>query len=293
MKLPDLASVDTAPAWCPGCGNFPLLKAFKRRRSRPAGLDADKLVPRFPASGRPPSCRTTRGGSSTSSTDCTAAPCPWRPAQVRQPRTGGGRHQRRRRPVRRGWQPPPPRHAPQRQRQRSLCTNNQVYGLTKGQASPTSDEGFVTRWQTHGVMAPPFNPLAVAIAEGCSFVARSFTGDAAHLQAMMAGGPAAPGRVRPAGHPAAVPVVQPTEHVPLVPGAGQAGAGHARPLQPAAGAGVGLPVGRHNLDRHHFTATTDRPSRAASPCCGAAPWSGCSPKPWPSPAGARSDWRFP
>ena len=63
--------------------------------------------------------------------------------------------------------------------------NNQVYGLTKGQASPTSDLGFVTPIQRNGVASPPFNPLALAVAEDCSFVARSFAGDAAHLQQMM------------------------------------------------------------------------------------------------------------
>ena len=63
--------------------------------------------------------------------------------------------------------------------------NNQVYGLTKGQASPTSDLGFVTPVQTEGVVSPPFNPLAIAVAEDCSFVARSFAGDPAHLGRMM------------------------------------------------------------------------------------------------------------
>ena len=44
----------------------------------------------------------------------------------------------------------------------------------------------MTKVQTHGVLLRPFNPLAVAIAAECSLVARSFTGDAAHLRAMMA-----------------------------------------------------------------------------------------------------------
>ena len=63
--------------------------------------------------------------------------------------------------------------------------NNQVYGLTKGQASPTSDPGFVTKIQTHGVMLEPVRPLALAIVEGCSLVMRSFAGDREHLQVMM------------------------------------------------------------------------------------------------------------
>jgi 2-oxoglutarate ferredoxin oxidoreductase subunit beta len=61
-----------------------------------------------------------------------------------------------------------------------LVHNNQVYGLTKGQASPTSDAGFVTRVTPQGAPAP-LNPLSVAIAAGGSFVARSFAGDIPHL----------------------------------------------------------------------------------------------------------------
>lgn len=62
-----------------------------------------------------------------------------------------------------------------------IVHDNQVYGLTKGQASPTSDLGFVTRVQTHGVINEPFHPLAAAIALGAGFVARSFSGDKEHL----------------------------------------------------------------------------------------------------------------
>jgi len=63
--------------------------------------------------------------------------------------------------------------------------DNQVYGLTKGQASPTSDPGFVTKIQTHGVVLARMNPLALAIVGDCPFVARSFSGDHDHLLEMM------------------------------------------------------------------------------------------------------------
>lgn len=62
-----------------------------------------------------------------------------------------------------------------------LVHNNQVYGLTKGQASPTSDLGFITKAQPTGVKAAPFNPMAVAVAMGASFVARGFAGFEEHL----------------------------------------------------------------------------------------------------------------
>jgi len=59
----------------------------------------------------------------------------------------------------------------------NLVHDNMVYGLTKGQASPTSLIGMVTPVQVRGVMEEPFNPLAVAIALDASFVARINSGD--------------------------------------------------------------------------------------------------------------------
>jgi 2-oxoglutarate ferredoxin oxidoreductase subunit beta len=60
----------------------------------------------------------------------------------------------------------------------TIVHNNMVYGLTKGQASPTSRRGFKTPVQITGVANEPFNPIAVAIALNASFVARAFSGDA-------------------------------------------------------------------------------------------------------------------
>jgi 2-oxoglutarate ferredoxin oxidoreductase subunit beta len=60
----------------------------------------------------------------------------------------------------------------------NIVHNNMVYGLTKGQASPTSQLGFKTPVQVAGVFLEPFNPLAVAIALDAGFVARAFIGDA-------------------------------------------------------------------------------------------------------------------
>ena len=57
-----------------------------------------------------------------------------------------------------------------------LVHNNQVYGLTKGQASPTTTQGTVTKTQPFGAMSEPLNPLAMAIALDCGFVARAFAG---------------------------------------------------------------------------------------------------------------------
>ncbi len=56
-----------------------------------------------------------------------------------------------------------------------IVHNNQVYGLTKGQASPTSDLGMVTKTQPDGVFTIPFNPLTMAITLDAVFVARSYS----------------------------------------------------------------------------------------------------------------------
>ena len=62
-----------------------------------------------------------------------------------------------------------------------LVHNNQIYGLTKGQASPTSGKEMKTGIQPQGVTAEPFNPVKFALGLDVSFVARGFTGEIDHL----------------------------------------------------------------------------------------------------------------
>ncbi len=64
--------------------------------------------------------------------------------------------------------------------------NNQIYGLTKGQASPTTDIGHVTGVQTAGSQHEPLNPVLLAICMGAGFVARAFSGDKEHMTSIMA-----------------------------------------------------------------------------------------------------------
>ncbi len=68
-----------------------------------------------------------------------------------------------------------------------LVHNNQVYGLTKGQASPTSDTGFITRTTPLGA-GQPLNPVALALASDASFIARGFAGDTDHLSDIIKAG---------------------------------------------------------------------------------------------------------
>ncbi len=62
-----------------------------------------------------------------------------------------------------------------------IVCNNQIYGLTKGQASPTTDLGYETKVQVDGVILEPLHPLEMAIALGCGFVARGYSADSEHL----------------------------------------------------------------------------------------------------------------
>ena len=59
----------------------------------------------------------------------------------------------------------------------NIVHDNMIYGLTKGQASPTSEKGLKNPIQPEGVIVDQFNPLAVALSLGATFVARAFTGD--------------------------------------------------------------------------------------------------------------------
>ncbi|WP_290798958.1 2-oxoacid:ferredoxin oxidoreductase subunit beta [Flavihumibacter sp. UBA7668] len=66
-----------------------------------------------------------------------------------------------------------------------LLFNNQIYGLTKGQYSPTSEEQKVTKSTPFGSIDHPFNPLALAMGADASFIARSMDRDPKHLQEML------------------------------------------------------------------------------------------------------------
>lgn len=66
-----------------------------------------------------------------------------------------------------------------------LMFNNQIYGLTKGQYSPTSEENKITKSTPYGSLDHPFNPLALALGADATFIARSMDRDPKHLQSML------------------------------------------------------------------------------------------------------------
>src|SRR5207302_574134 len=66
-----------------------------------------------------------------------------------------------------------------------LLLNNRIYGLTKGQYSPTSEQGKVTKSTPFGSLDYPFNPVSLALGAEASFVARSVDSDRKHLQSVL------------------------------------------------------------------------------------------------------------
>lgn len=69
-----------------------------------------------------------------------------------------------------------------------VVMDNQIYGLTTGQTSPTTTKGHKTKSTPQGNIEAPLNPLALAITSGATYVARGFSGEPKHLVDMIAGG---------------------------------------------------------------------------------------------------------
>lgn len=69
-----------------------------------------------------------------------------------------------------------------------IVMNNEIYGLTTGQVSPTSETGMKTKTTPHGNLEGMLNPLALALASGCGYVARGFSGQPKHLMQLYADG---------------------------------------------------------------------------------------------------------
>jgi 2-oxoglutarate ferredoxin oxidoreductase subunit beta len=66
-----------------------------------------------------------------------------------------------------------------------VVENNQVYGLTKGQYSPTSERGYISSFSPEGSIEFAINPMALALSAGATFIARAFAGDVKHMNAVL------------------------------------------------------------------------------------------------------------
>lgn len=167
----DMGDIDIA--WCPGCGNFPILKTLKEALAE-LKIDPTQLVmvsgigqaAKIPHFLKANFFNGLHGRALPPATAIKAA----NPHLTVIAESGDGDmygeggnhfiHCIRRNP-----------------NITNIVHDNMVYGLTKGQASPTSRRGFKTPVQVAGVILEPFNPLAVAIALDASFVARASAGD--------------------------------------------------------------------------------------------------------------------
>jgi 2-oxoglutarate ferredoxin oxidoreductase subunit beta len=169
------------PAWCPGCGNFAILKTFKdtmvelniepHQFTLVSGIGQAAKLPHYTK------CNTFNGLHGRTLPVATGI----RLANhnmlvIAESGDGdcygeGGNHllaaMRRNINV------------------KLFVHDNQIYGLTKGQPSPTTGEGMVTKNMPFGVIAEQFNPMALAVALDCSFAARGYAADTDHLKGLM------------------------------------------------------------------------------------------------------------
>ncbi|MFE2866261.1 2-oxoacid:ferredoxin oxidoreductase subunit beta [Embleya sp. NPDC059259] len=172
---------DQEVRWCPGCGDYAILAAVQGFMPE-LGLRKENIVwvsgigcsSRFPyymntygmhsIHGRAPAIAT---GLSTSREDLSV----WVVTGDGDALSIGGNHLI---------------HALRRNvNLKILLFNNRIYGLTKGQYSPTSETGKITKSTPMGSLDHPFNPLSVAIGAEASFVARSIDSDRKHLTSVL------------------------------------------------------------------------------------------------------------
>ena len=171
-------SSDQEVRWCPGCGDYNILAAIQMmmpdlgvRREKTVFVSGIGCASRFPyymntygvhsIHGRAPSIAT---GLAATRPDLDV----WVICGDGDALSIGGNHFI---------------HALRRNiRLNILVFNNQIYGLTKGQYSPTSETGKVTKSTPFGSIDQPFNPISLAIGAEASFVARTHDMDRAHMQ---------------------------------------------------------------------------------------------------------------
>ena len=180
LKAKDFAT-DQDVRWCPGCGDYSILKQVQTVMAQ-LGLDKDKVavISGIGCSSRFPYYMETYGMHSIHG----RAPAFASGLKMANPDlsvwivTGdgdglsiGGNHLIH--VLRRNFNV------------NIMLFNNQIYGLTKGQYSPTSEVNKVTKSTPFGSLDHPVNPLALALGADATFIARSMDRDPKHLQEML------------------------------------------------------------------------------------------------------------
>jgi 2-oxoglutarate ferredoxin oxidoreductase subunit beta len=180
LKMKDFKS-DQEVRWCPGCGDYAILAAFqsflpelevpRENLAVISGIGCSSRLPYYLNSygmhsihGRAPAIAT---GLAASRPDLSV----WVVTGDGDALSIGGNHLI---------------HALRRNVNiKILLFNNRIYGLTKGQYSPTSEQGKVTKSTPFGSLDTPFNPVSLALGAEASFVARTIDSDRAHLTSVL------------------------------------------------------------------------------------------------------------
>jgi len=183
-QLPIIGKSQTKPTWCPGCGDFGVVAAIEMALKRlkipskdvviASGIGCSSNLPHFLSSygfhgihGRSiPLAEGIRWGNHGLTVIATGG-------------DGDGF----------GIGVGHLIHAMRRNVKLTYVTmDNQIYGLTTGQASPTSEMGQKTKSTPTGVIERPIEPVSLALASGATYVARGFSGDVKHLTDLVANG---------------------------------------------------------------------------------------------------------
>ncbi len=183
-QLPIVGKSQTKPTWCPGCGDFGVVAAIEMALKRlkipskdvviASGIGCSSNLPHFLSSygfhgihGRSiPLAEGIRWGNHGLTVIATGG-------------DGDGF----------GIGVGHFIHAMRRNVKLTYVTmDNQIYGLTTGQASPTSEMGQKTKSTPAGVIERPIEPVSLALASGATYVARGFSGDVKHLADLVANG---------------------------------------------------------------------------------------------------------
>src|SRR5579875_22229 len=182
--LPLITKSDTKPTWCPGCGDYGVVAAVEMAVKK-LGLPSHEvvIVSGIGCSSNLPHFLSSYGFHSIHGRALPVAEgIRWANHGLTVIGTGGdgdgfgigaGHFV----------------HAMRRNVKLTYVTmDNQIYGLTTGQASPTSMMGQKTKSTPRGVIENPVDPIALALASGATYVARGFSGDVKHLAELVANG---------------------------------------------------------------------------------------------------------